>query len=67
VASDLEDQAASGQLEEAWPLVQQLEGMARELLQLASGLSLEALRQQAETSTDSRTAEQTSEGQTGDN
>src|SRR3954451_4488906 len=67
VASDLEDQAERGQLEEACPLVQQLEGMARELLQLASGLSLEALRQQAETSTDSRPAEQPNEGQTGDN
>ena len=29
MASDLEDHAASGQLEEAWPLVEQLEAMAR--------------------------------------
>ena len=48
VASDLEDLAAQGQLEEARPLVEQLERMARGLLGLAGGLSLEALRQQAE-------------------
>ena len=46
VASDLEDHAAQGQLEEARPLVEQLEAMARELMRLASGLSLETLRQQ---------------------
>ena len=46
VASDLEDHAAQGRLEEARPLVEQLEVMARELLTLASGLSLETLRQQ---------------------
>ena len=66
VASDLEDRAARGQLEEAGPLVQQLEAMARELLELAGGLSLKALRQHAETSPDSRPAEQPSKGQTGD-
>jgi hypothetical protein len=47
VASDLEDHAAQGRLDEARPLVGQLEAMARELLGLAGGLSLEALRQQA--------------------
>ena len=47
VASDLEDQAAHGQLEEARPLVEQLEAMAQELIRLVGGLSLEALRQQA--------------------
>ena len=47
VASDLEDQAARGQLEEAWPLVEQLEAMARELIQQVDGLSIEALRDQA--------------------
>jgi CheY-like chemotaxis protein len=47
VASDLEDQAAQGQLEEAQSLVQQLETLADELMGLASGLSLETLRQQA--------------------
>jgi hypothetical protein len=46
VASDLEDQAAQGRLEEARPLVAQLEGMARELLGLAGSLSLETLHQQ---------------------
>ncbi len=48
VASDLEDHAAGGRLEEARPLVERLERMARELLGLAGGLSLETLRQQAE-------------------
>src|SRR3954449_9819536 len=48
VASDLEDQAERGQLEEAWPLVQQLEGMARELLQVASGFLLETPPPQTE-------------------
>src|SRR5205823_5361326 len=48
VASDLEDHAARGRLDEARPLVEQLEAMARELLGLAGGLSLEALRRQAE-------------------
>ena len=47
VASDLEDHAAQGRLEEARPLVEQLEAMARELLGLAGGLSLETLRHQA--------------------
>ena len=52
VASDLEDHAAQGRLEEARPLVEQLERMARELLGLAGGLSLETLRQQAEAAGD---------------
>ena len=47
VASDLEDQAARGQLEEARPLVEQLEAMARELIEHVDGLSIEALRDQA--------------------
>jgi CheY-like chemotaxis protein len=47
VASDLEDHAAQGQLDEARPLVERLETMADELVRLASGLSLETLRQQA--------------------
>jgi hypothetical protein len=46
VASDLEDHAAQGQLEQARPLVGQLETMADELVRLASGLSLETLRPQ---------------------
>jgi two-component system, sensor histidine kinase and response regulator len=48
VASDLEDYAASGQLEKARPLVQQLETMVHELLRLVGGLSLETLRHEAE-------------------
>jgi PAS domain S-box-containing protein len=47
VASDLEDQAARGQLEEAPGLVERLEAMAQELIRLTGGLSLETLRQQA--------------------
>ena len=47
VASDLEDLAAQGQLEEAQPLVDRLETMTQDLMRLAGGLSLETLRQQA--------------------
>ena len=43
VASQLEDYAAQGQVEEARPFVEQLESMARELMRLANGLSLETL------------------------
>jgi CheY-like chemotaxis protein len=46
-ASDLEDHAAQGQLEEAGPLVERLEAMTRELMRLVGGLSLESLRRQA--------------------
>jgi two-component system sensor histidine kinase/response regulator len=53
VASDLEDHAAQGQLEEAQPLVERLEAMTQELMRLVGGLSLEALRRQAE-ATDER-------------
>jgi PAS domain S-box-containing protein len=57
VASDLEDHAAQGQLEEARPLVGQLQTIAEELVRLASGLSLETLRQQTAPSDDlNRTA-----------
>jgi two-component system, sensor histidine kinase and response regulator len=52
VASDLEDHAARGQLEEARPLVKQLETMAEELMRLAGGLSVETLRHQAEAAGD---------------
>jgi PAS domain S-box-containing protein len=52
VASDVEDHAAQGQIEEARPLVERLETMTRELLRLAGGLSLEALRRQAATADD---------------
>ena len=47
MASDLEDQAAHGRLENAWPLVEQLEAIARELIQQVDGLSIQALRDQA--------------------
>jgi PAS domain S-box-containing protein len=49
VASELEDHAAQGQLEEARPLVARLQAMAEELMRLAGGLWLDALRDQAET------------------
>ncbi len=52
VASDLEDQAARGQLDEAPALVERLETMAQELMHLAGGLSLHTLRQQAEAADD---------------
>jgi CheY-like chemotaxis protein len=44
VASELEDHAAGGRIEEARPLVGQLETMAQELLRVVGGLSLEMLR-----------------------
>jgi PAS domain S-box-containing protein len=47
VASDLEDQAAQGQLEGARSLVERLEAMVQELLRMVGALSVEALRQQA--------------------
>ena len=52
VAADLEDYAARGQLEEARPLVEQLETMSHELIRLASGLSLATLRRQIEAADD---------------
>ncbi len=52
VASDLEDHAASGRLDEARPLVQQLEVMVHKLLLLVRGLSLETLRLEAEATED---------------
>ena len=48
LASELEDQAAQGRFEEARPLVGRLESMTGELMRLASGLSLQTLRQQIE-------------------
>ena len=47
VASDLEDRAGHGQLEEARPLAARLDAMAEEVLQLAGGLSLDTLVNQA--------------------
>jgi PAS domain S-box-containing protein len=52
LASDLEDQAARGQLEEAPAMVARLETMARELMHLADGLSLETLQREAEAADD---------------
>ena len=54
IASILEDHAASGRLEECRPLVEQLEVMARELVQQVDGLSIESLRQQARSAGDTR-------------
>jgi PAS domain S-box-containing protein len=48
VASDLEERAARGQVEEARPLVGQLETMGRELLRLAATVTVETLRPMAE-------------------
>jgi CheY-like chemotaxis protein len=46
VASDLEEHAARGQLEQASALVKRLETIGQELIHQAGGLSLETLRQQ---------------------
>ena len=46
VASDLEDLAARGQLEEARPLVERLGAMVGELIEQVDGLSIETLRDQ---------------------
>ncbi|MGO9111649.1 MAG: response regulator [Thermoguttaceae bacterium] len=47
VASQLEDHAALGRVEEARPLVTQLDAMAEDLIKLVGGLTLETLRDQA--------------------
>jgi len=52
LASEVEDQAAQGQLEEARHLVARVETIAGELMRLAGGLALEALRGQAETASE---------------
>jgi signal transduction histidine kinase/CheY-like chemotaxis protein len=49
LASKLEDVAEQGQLEEARPLVARLEQLAGELTRLLSGVSIQMLRQQANT------------------
>ena len=57
MASELEDYAAQGRLEEARPLVGQLEAMCQELLRQVDGLALETMRHQAGVAGDlSRTA-----------
>jgi PAS domain S-box-containing protein len=52
VVSDLEDRAADGQLEEARPLVREIETMAQELLRQVDGLSIESLRSQLQVAGD---------------
>jgi PAS domain S-box-containing protein len=52
VASDLEDAAARGQLDEAGLLVRRLETMAEELARQVDGVSLESLKRRAGTSDD---------------
>jgi hypothetical protein len=47
LASDLEDQAAGGRLDECRRLAEQLGAMARELIEQVDSLSIEALRDQA--------------------
>jgi CheY-like chemotaxis protein len=59
VASELEDQAARGRLDEAPRLVEQLEAMAHELMQRTDGLSLDSLRRQAEVADDYNQNERT--------
>jgi two-component system, sensor histidine kinase and response regulator len=49
VASDLEQHAARGELDEARPLVHRLETLVRELIRQLDGLSLESLRRRAAT------------------
>jgi PAS domain S-box-containing protein len=52
VASDLEDHATQGRLDEARPLVERLEATSQELMRLVGGLSLESLLRQAEAADD---------------
>jgi hypothetical protein len=47
VASDLEDWAAGGRLDECRPLVERLGAIAAELMEQVDGLSIEILRDQA--------------------
>jgi hypothetical protein len=56
-AADLEDLAARGLLQEALPVVEQLDQCATKLARLAGGLTVETLRKQAEATDDpNRTA-----------
>jgi hypothetical protein len=48
LASEIEDRAAHGQLDDARPLVEQLEKISAKLLGMANGLSIEILERQAE-------------------
>jgi enoyl-CoA hydratase/carnithine racemase len=49
-AATVEDLAARGLLDEALPIVEQLDKSATELARLAGGLTIETLRKQAESS-----------------
>jgi HPt (histidine-containing phosphotransfer) domain-containing protein len=51
-AADLEALAAEGRLNEALTVVEELDESATELARLAGGLTIEALRKQAELATD---------------
>src|SRR5260370_15292359 len=66
VASDLEDHAAQGRLEEARPLVEQLETITQELLGLAGGLSPQGPPQQRKASGAPQPTRQTLRQQGGD-
>ena len=56
-AADLEDLAARGVLQEALPVVEELDQCATELARLAGGLTVETLRKQADPGEDpNRTA-----------
>ena len=55
-AADLEDLAARGLLQEALPVVEELDQCATELAQLAGGLTVETLRKLAEPVEDSNRA-----------
>jgi HPt (histidine-containing phosphotransfer) domain-containing protein len=48
LAGNLEDLAASTQLDEAAPILEQLETIAHELVKQIDGITIEALRRQAE-------------------
>jgi len=48
LAGNLEELAVAAQLDEAPPILEQLEMKAQELLQQVDGLSIETLRRQAE-------------------
>ncbi len=52
LASDLEDHAASGQLDEAGPLIQRLRALAPDLIQQVGNLSLAMLQRAAEAEAD---------------
>ena len=52
VASDVEDLAAQGQLEDAWPLAAKLHEMAGALMQDVDGLSIENLRPESKPGAD---------------